>query len=1329
MTRRILPFVLFLFCTITSMAQELLTLQVHVVDNSTGEELPYVSVYVSSSNNTIANVDGNFTIKAQPDDVVKISYVGYYTQQIKACDMPEVVRMVVAERTLHQLTVMPTEDFLEKVTKTLNKEYNKKFNKKAKYFCRLTTKMGNNDELTEAFLEGCSAANLRDLVMLNGRRGQMTQWGLIRPQLSDVNFQHALELGPIVYATPFWQGSMLPLTENVKMQRKYQSMYFSIRCEYLQDDKEGKILCFDIQPSEEHKVNNMLIGKLYVKASTYQPLRFEGEVLGMTLEVKKRKNRIEVPVKMKVNITYTLRNGFTEVEDLSCDIDGGEYLRTQTIMHNVSDMDIKFSKAQKTQVKENMLSAIDAAGFDKMMWEHAGIIQRTEYEEKLAQQQARIDSTSITQHTGKADLDKLIDRARLFGERIPQEKVFLHLDNTSYFLGDTIWYAAYTRQTNNDLPSTISNVLYVELLNNDGYVMERQVVKMDRGRGHGNFYLNPEFYAGFYELRAYTRWNLNWGQQEREHGDAAKRWFINEDKEHEFFRDYDKLYSRTIPVYDAPTDSTAFYHDMTLRPLRRYFRNEPDKRKMQLTFYPEGGNLVEGVENRVAFEATWDDGEWVEGTLSVDGKEAKTTHRGRGIISVTPTHKYAPKVEFITSKDGEKVKGDWPDAIASGVALHAQQEDDVWHITAHATSDLTPDSLAMVVMHEGMITNIKAFNTRDEHIELYTDRMKPGVHQITVFNNQGAILADRLIFVQPDSIQSRPNLAIEGKKDNYRPFEKITLDVQALSGEASKQPISLAVRDAWNQDHIYDSGNMLTEMLLSSEVKGFIPQPEWFFESNDEEHRQGLDLLMMTQGWRRFSWTDMAVPGQWDLTHPDEKGIVIEGMVNAYMSHQDMLDEERSGMEFDDRDSYADKLQLLGKKVKKEVTVHAELVEGMTLEAIENNMMTTNQRFRLRLPDFYDKSILFLSAADLSKLKAGEKYNWIQTALAMDMLPKTNTYKFEKMAQSPDVMVYLSQPWPRYATPFNWYQNHLAPAPKKANGEAGRRRFSDGTIELNEVSVKAKRNGMRKFSDSEPAFSVDAYEAWNNAMDAGFQPDPEFIVRGYIGDLGLEDPYVTETRVNESGEIEAFRSSGIHIRFGMNIERRTDIMGIDSEKLKEMESMGGQEAIDTLYNRKHLWSMERSLSPGELKYYFKVNQYNQPTDELDIRKLEKFIIYTDYAPRLSGSRRYMGSDLPETKLAVYPYPDAGMRSFYRDRRYIIQGFNIADDFYHPDYSNRELPKDGSKDRRRTLYWNPNLQLDDKGHATVTLYNCGREAEISITAEGMTEEGTILTGKE
>lgn len=109
-------------------------------------------------------------------------------------------------------------------------------------------------------------------------------------------------------------------------------------------------------------------------------------------------------------------------------------------------------------------------------------------------------------------LEKFALRQAAFGRTIPQEKVFIHMDNTSYQLGDTIWFSAYLRRTDTGKPSDVSGVLYVELFGHEGYMIERKLIQMKEGRGNGFFALSKLIqYAGFYELRAYTRWQLNWG--------------------------------------------------------------------------------------------------------------------------------------------------------------------------------------------------------------------------------------------------------------------------------------------------------------------------------------------------------------------------------------------------------------------------------------------------------------------------------------------------------------------------------------------------------------------------------------------------------------------------------------------------------------------------------------------------------------------------------------------------------------------------------------------------------------------------------------------------
>ena len=1327
------PFLLLivLLSSLCTLAQERLTLRCHVVDGSSGEALPYVAVYVSPENTTIANHDGDFNILARPEENVRLSYVGYETVTFKASEIPQTIRMQVLDHTLHQLTVMPIDNILMKVKDQLNKEFSKSKKKKSQYFVRLNSTIGEKEELMEAFLEAKSAVNLRELALQSGRRGQITKWGMLRPQLSDINLQHALELGVMTQDQPFWDRHILPIPVNAK--ESYFRKHYSLNCEVINETEGQKIYCIDMQRKEGSQEKGLLVGKLYVDATTYQPLRFEGEVTDMYIEITRNRKRISQPVRMKLNIIYRHGNGYSEIDDISCEIGEGD-LHTQTILHNVSNLGIKFGKAKA--VLENMLSTMDAAGFDSTLWNHAGIVQRTEYEERLANQKIEMDSAAVTQSTGDDKLDALIDRLRLFGLRIPQEKVFLHLDNSCYFLGDTIWYAAYTRRTNDDLPSDISNVLYVELLNHDGYVMERKILQMKDGRGHGNFYLDPEYYSGFYELRAYTRWQLNWGGFEHEHGRSAKNWFASEEREKYFFRDYDKLYSRVVPVYDQPTDSTQFYHDMTLRPLRRYFKKEPDKREAFLNLFPEGGNMVVGLPCRVAFEAVWEDGEWLEGELTTDeGKTFPTVHRGRGVFTFTPTEDMTRSERLVTfrSKDGKRqLKARLPKAELSGVSLIVDEQDGQWQFGIDMTADLVPDSLALTVMHEGVLKEVKTLKQRKTEISVPARSLPTGVNQVTVFDSQGRVWADRLFFVNDDRDLATPTISIKGRKDEYRPFEKINLDIQSTSEQGTGgEYISLSVRDAMNQDYLYDTGNMLTEMLLASEVKGFIPQPEWYFQQNDEEHRKALDLLMMVQGWRRFTWREMVVPGEWDLVHPDEKNLVVEGVVGRYMSER-YLNEYLEGAGGDpdgggtarpqNAREWADlRDQLDGNdKVRKELRLHAEIVDLTTMNAVASEMETQNGRFRLKLPNFYDQAIFFLSAADTTKWKKGvtsKNYAWVQGAHSYEDMPADASlrHKMDMAMEDPDFLPYVSQPYPRFVKPYTWHQHNLAPPPHRER-TMFTKRFSDGTVQLNEVAVTARRNGQRRFSDSEPAFMVDAYEAYNNALDAGLSANIEGFVRPYVTDYGMEEPYKTVSRSDGNGGISSERSSGIELRYGANVETRFDHTTTNE---------------DSLYLRSQLWSRGLSfedMQPGHLKYYHKLDDHWQPTQELDIAKLDKFVIYTDYSPRMEGSNRYKGSDLPDTYIVAYPFHDDGRRAFYRDRRYMLPGFSLCEEFYNPDYSLQSLPA-GTHDRRRTLYWNPSLRLDQDGHANVTLFNCERTTQLNITAEGLTSKGEILTGKE
>ena len=906
-------------------------------------------------------------------------------------------------------------------------------------------------------------------------------------------------------------------------------------------------------------------------------------------------------------------------------------------------------------------------------------------------------------------IKSLADHLTRFGKAIPQEKVFVHMDNTCYFLGDTIWYAAYTRRTDKGLPSDVSRVLYVELYNQDGYLVERQLVEMEDGRGYGNFALADTLYGGFYELRAYTRWQLNWGQTQHPHTKYAEEWFFNKAMAREYYRDYEKLYSRVFPVYSKPQKPGEYSHDMTTRPLRRAYKEE-DKSGLVLSFFPEGGWLVGGAPCRMAFEVATEEGECQTGQLVVnDGNgtivaQGTTVSRGRGMVTFTPAAGASYTATF-TADSGKTAKGEVKSVPADGVALSVLHEGDEWLINVNAQGQAAQQPLGMTIMHEGVVTFFEEITSSPAQIH-YNPLLNreelgngPGVHQVTVFDANGRVWADRLFFVTAPELTT-PTMTVSGIKSQYAPYEEVNLEVTApsLVGKARGGSCSLSVRDASMQDYLYDNGNILTEMLLSSEIRGFVPQPGYFFEADDEEHRTALDLLMMTQGWRRFDWKTMAMPKAFAINHPAEYTQILSGIVHKYTAqlrenafgdqdladHQAFMeaeaqtleeqwaaaDQQAEGGSVDNSDVFTQLVEDMknfqprkGERqtdgmaaerfyadegaLKREVLVHAEFVQPGSKEGILGDAVTDKGRFKMQVPDFQGHCLLFLGASDTTKWKGG-RHQWI----VMDE---------EKY---PEFYVRLSFPYPRFVKPYDFYHTHF-PTPPEGSVQTLDFIPEEGTM-MNTLTVKARRRGLRAFDASKPAFVLDAVEAFNQVVDAGlsvawYQGHSRFVLdiaRTYIGDMNMERNYPVETRYNTKNNT-FYHAAGV----------------ID--------------AYNKLYN------------------------------------LDQIYVYTDYSPRREGSKAFLQDNQPTVTIDLRRPQDHGMRVTYRDRYYALQGFNVPDEFYNPDYSQHPLP-DGQADYRRTLYWNPELLLDDDGRAAISFFTGSKPTTITVEANGQAADGTILT---
>lgn len=265
-----------------------------------------------------------------------------------------------------------------------------------------------------------------------------------------------------------------------------------------------------------------------------------------------------------------------------------------------------------------------------------------------------LQNTTETTGSEIARLTEFVKNAEVFNYLYPQEKVYLHFDNSGYFGGETIWFKAYVVNSTTNKYTDLSKVLYVELLSPEGRILDTQKLKIEDGQCNGQFLLTKIIHAGFYEIRAYTRMMLNW--------------------------DSELIYSRVFPVFNAPQKEEADMYKSPKMSRLPYSQRLPNQRikashleDINLSFFPEGGSLIEGITSTVSFKANDKQGNAldVSGTIYNKQKEAITAfdtyYNGMGKFDFTPVKGEKYKAEIILNE--KTYSFDLPSALSLGVVL------------------------------------------------------------------------------------------------------------------------------------------------------------------------------------------------------------------------------------------------------------------------------------------------------------------------------------------------------------------------------------------------------------------------------------------------------------------------------------------------------------------------------------------------------------------------------------------------------------------------------------------------------------------------------------
>lgn len=477
----------------------------------------------------------------------------------------------------------------------------------------------------------------------------------------------------------------------------------------------------------------------------------------------------------------------------------------------------------------------------------------------------------MSQSASVDSLMKFAGNIHQFNSLFPQEKVYLQFDNTSYYTGETIWFKAYVTNAST-LGRAQSKVLYVDLLSPTGVLLKQQKLKIVAGQADGSFPLLDgstaqarekrgvmSYPSGFYEVRAYTSYMLN---------------FSNE-----------ILFSRVLAVYDPPKEEGNYYESSPVITIKRSetseFRPKTEKlRNINASFYPEGGHLILGKPCRVAFKVTDDTGFGVEATGTIEGKDISfsTVHDGMGWFTFTPQER---RNEVEITVDGSTRTFNLPQAEASGFSMTVDPcGSDSIIIKVDGTQGLSGMKLGMGLTCRGELMDFGTIETGSSPAEriIPLHGVPEGVCRVYLFDKNGIKYASRSFYHRSKVIKA-PVLEMTTDKKSYEPFEKITLDFTLNDkGNPFRDRFCLSVRDSRSQTNAY-ADDLRTSMLLSSDLKGFIEHPSWYFDSDAPERDLAMDLLCLVQGWERYDWDIMTGQKEFSERHRMEESLTLNGWI------------------------------------------------------------------------------------------------------------------------------------------------------------------------------------------------------------------------------------------------------------------------------------------------------------------------------------------------------------------------------------------------------------------------------------------------------------------
>ncbi|HWB64606.1 MAG TPA: MG2 domain-containing protein, partial [Chitinophagales bacterium] len=537
-----------------------------------------------------------------------------------------------------------------------------------------------------------------------------------------------------------------------------------------------------------------------------------------------------------------------------------------------------------------------------------------------------------------AFLKTLLEKFKTFYSKASQDRVYVQTDKAFYKPGETIWFTAYVRDAGSFKPSGNSDIVHVELITPKGTTEKHYKIVAKAGAAQGDFDLTGHP-GGIYKIKAYTEWQKNdtgsylfekdiqvqevvmprlkmkldfkkkaYGKGDEviaklELNTNANQPLANTKVDFEAQLGGSRL-TKSAVTTDAQGKAELKFtlpenlstNDGIVNAMIDFEGNTESVsrsipivlNKLSVDFYPEGGDMVNGVQQLVAFRALNEYGKPadVEGIVvdenGVFVANFRSYHYGIGAFEMTAQNGKTYKAH-ITKPEGIPDEFPLPEALTTGYTLHVNRGKNDLQLEVNSRDN---EVLSVVAQIRGKVYYSGSFNALkgNNALTINTTDFPIGITQVTLFDAKGIARAERLVFVNKNK---QLNISVNTDKQQYAPRSKVHMTVRVTDENGLPMPgnFSMAVVDDNELTFADDrQGNILAKMLLEPELKEKVDEPNFYFDPTKPKADEALDLLMMTSGWRRYTWRQINDADYPVITHRGEKAELSGTVYDGYTS-------------------------------------------------------------------------------------------------------------------------------------------------------------------------------------------------------------------------------------------------------------------------------------------------------------------------------------------------------------------------------------------------------------------------------------------------------------